>query len=40
MPGSPVAHLLADRILVLDGAIGTMLQAHNPTAADFRRPGP
>ena len=26
---------LASRILILDGAMGTMLQAHNPTAADF-----
>ncbi len=27
--------LLADRVLVLDGAMGTMLQARNLTAADF-----
>ena len=26
---------LAQRILIIDGAMGTMLQAHNPTAADF-----
>src|SRR5580692_4979630 len=26
---------LASRILIIDGAMGTMLQAHNPTAADF-----
>src|SRR5271170_2669451 len=26
---------LASRILILDGAMGTMLQAYNPTAADF-----
>src|ERR1700680_2813201 len=26
---------LARRILIIDGAMGTMLQAHNPTAADF-----
>jgi 5-methyltetrahydrofolate--homocysteine methyltransferase len=26
---------LATRILVLDGAMGTMLQAHRPTTADF-----
>jgi 5-methyltetrahydrofolate--homocysteine methyltransferase len=26
---------LATRILVMDGAMGTMLQEHNPTAADF-----
>src|SRR6516162_3753561 len=27
--------ILLDRILILDGAMGTMLQAHNPTAEDF-----
>ena len=26
---------LTQRILIIDGAMGTMLQAHNPTAADF-----
>ncbi len=26
---------LSQRILIIDGAMGTMLQAHNPTAADF-----
>jgi len=26
---------LAQRILIIDGAMGTMLQAHNPTADDF-----
>ena len=26
---------LAQRILMIDGAMGTMLQAHDPTAADF-----
>jgi len=26
---------LATRILIMDGAMGTMLQEHNPTAADF-----
>jgi 5-methyltetrahydrofolate--homocysteine methyltransferase len=30
--------LLRERILVLDGAMGTMLQAHNLTAADFGGP--
>ncbi len=30
---------LASRILIIDGAMGTMLQAHNPTAADFGGPG-
>jgi 5-methyltetrahydrofolate--homocysteine methyltransferase len=29
-------HLLARRILVLDGAMGTMVQRHRPTEADFR----
>src|SRR5215471_4809388 len=28
--------LLAKRILVLDGAMGTMIQRHRPTEADFR----
>src|SRR4051794_20808239 len=28
--------LLAKRILVLDGAMGTMVQRHKPTEADFR----
>src|SRR5262245_26551646 len=28
--------LLATRILVLDGAMGTMIQRHKPTEADFR----
>ena len=31
--------LLARRILILDGAMGTMLQAHHPTAADYGGPG-
>ena len=26
---------VSSRILILDGAMGTMLQARNPTAADF-----
>ena len=30
---------LATRILILDGAMGTMLQAHHPTAADYGGPG-
>src|ERR1700676_2521570 len=30
---------LASRILIIDGAMGTMLQEHNPTAADFGGPG-
>ncbi|HSG00820.1 MAG TPA: methionine synthase [Vicinamibacterales bacterium] len=28
--------LLAERLLVLDGAMGTMIQRHRPTEADFR----
>jgi 5-methyltetrahydrofolate--homocysteine methyltransferase len=31
-----LARLLATRILVLDGAMGTMIQRHQPTEADFR----
>ena len=31
-----LAHLLARRILVLDGAMGTMIQRHGLTEADFR----
>src|SRR6202008_461688 len=30
---------LSSRILIIDGAMGTMLQAYNPTAADFGGPG-
>ena len=30
---------LATRILIIDGAMGTMLQAHNPTLEDFGGPG-
>jgi 5-methyltetrahydrofolate--homocysteine methyltransferase len=30
---------VSSRILILDGAMGTMLQARNPTAADFGGPG-
>ncbi len=35
---SGLRELLAQRILVLDGAMGTMLQARNLTAADFGGP--
>jgi 5-methyltetrahydrofolate--homocysteine methyltransferase len=28
--------LLSERLLVLDGAMGTMIQRHRPTEADFR----
>jgi len=30
---------LATRILILDGAMGTMLQAHHPTVSDYGGPG-
>ena len=33
---TPLTDLLAKRILVLDGAMGTMIQRHKPTEADFR----
>src|SRR5919112_6795707 len=29
-------HLLSERILILDGAMGTMIQRHTLTEADFR----
>ncbi len=32
----PIERLLAERILVLDGAMGTMIQAHGLTEADYR----
>ncbi len=31
-----LTNLLATRILILDGAMGTMVQRHKPTEADFR----
>ncbi len=36
MTRPPIEHLLADRILVLDGAMGTMIQRHDLGEADFR----
>ena len=33
---SVLDQLMAKRILVLDGAMGTMVQRHKPTEADFR----
>ena len=33
--GSALRELLRERILILDGAMGTMLQQENLTAADF-----
>src|SRR5271169_4964839 len=36
--GLALRELLAERILVLDGAMGTMLQQANLTAADFGGP--
>ncbi|CAK0782360.1 5-methyltetrahydrofolate--homocysteine methyltransferase [Gammaproteobacteria bacterium] len=35
-PTHPIARVLAQRILVLDGAMGTMIQRHPLTEADFR----
>ena len=35
-PGSRLQSLLKDRILVLDGAMGTMIQRYKLTEADFR----
>ncbi|AYA37803.1 methionine synthase [Hymenobacter oligotrophus] len=36
VPASPLAELLARRVIVLDGAMGTMLQRHQLTEDDFR----
>ena len=39
MPTRSVAdfeQLLSERILVLDGAMGTMIQRYSPTEADYR----
>ena len=35
MTNNPVLQALSQRILILDGAMGTQLQARNLTAADF-----
>jgi 5-methyltetrahydrofolate--homocysteine methyltransferase len=35
-PDHPVHHLLKKRILILDGAMGTMIQNHKLTEVDFR----
>ena len=35
-PASPIARLLDERILVLDGAMGTMIQGYGLGEADFR----
>src|SRR3954469_24666674 len=35
-PGSRLRSLLNDRILILDGAMGTMIQRYKLTEADFR----
>ena len=34
--GAAFARLLAERILILDGAMGTMIQTYKLTEADFR----
>ena len=31
-----IEHILYQKILVLDGAMGTMIQRYNPTEDDFR----
>jgi 5-methyltetrahydrofolate--homocysteine methyltransferase len=31
-----IKDILKERILVLDGAMGTMIQRHKPTEEDFR----
>ncbi|WP_400193025.1 methionine synthase [Hymenobacter sp. B81] len=36
LPASPLADLLARRAIVLDGAMGTMIQRHQLTEEDFR----
>ena len=36
MPQSPLQRLLSERILVLDGAYGTLLQAHGLSEDDYR----
>ncbi len=36
MPNKNIKHLLKERILVLDGAMGTMIQRHTLTEKDFR----
>ncbi len=35
MTNNPLLQALSQRILILDGAMGTQLQARNLTAADF-----
>ncbi|HET9177445.1 MAG TPA: methionine synthase [Terriglobia bacterium] len=35
-PDNPLESLLRERIVVLDGAMGTMIQAHNLAEADYR----
>ncbi len=38
MGSDQIKALLRERILVMDGAMGTMIQARNLTAADFGGP--
>ena len=33
---SQLRRTLAERVVVADGAMGTMLQSHNPTLEDFQ----
>ena len=35
LPAHPYLHALTNRVLVYDGAMGTNIQRHNPTADDF-----
>jgi len=35
-PGAALEQILSERILVLDGAMGSMIYAHKPTEADYR----
>src|SRR5471030_1765988 len=35
-PGHPLAKLLTERIVILDGAMGTNIQAHRLTEAEYR----
>ena len=36
MKNNPLRTALGERILLLDGAMGTMIQAHQLTEADYR----
>ena len=36
LPDHPIHRLLKERILILDGAMGTMIQRHKPNEAQYR----